>query len=207
MYSTGHFVHQSMAGSLQKFLYRTIALNVFMEPTDIYEQQPPKSLYLNVIQSELSRIVTENIKTVAPIDFCLNGSILDPLKSDEYPPSLLEGHEDDPPGEKQSNFFKIFVYIAIYFNNGPSIIIHWIQLSHNLIGKPERVIVDNIPPVFDSISTIKTEIVISRIRYFICFLICIVYYYGKTWIELLELYTVLDYFTLNAYFEHFVFGK
>ncbi len=99
---------------MQRFMYRTFVLNVFMETTDVYDQQPPNSLYLSATRIELLRIVSENISVMMPIDFCLNEITLNALESDKYPPSLLEGHEDDPLDEKQSNFVEIFVYIIIY---------------------------------------------------------------------------------------------
>ncbi len=81
-----------------------------MESKDVYDQQPSKSTYLSAVWDELLKTVSENINSMVPIDFCLNKSTLDALESDKYPPSLLEGHEDDPWDEKQSNFFEIFVY-------------------------------------------------------------------------------------------------
>ncbi len=96
-----------MADLLQKFLYRTILLNVFMQSTVIYDQQPPKSFHLNAIRLELLKFVSENINAMVPIDFCLNETTLEALESNKFLPSLLAGHEDDPLDEKQSNFLFI----------------------------------------------------------------------------------------------------
>ncbi len=91
---------------------------------DVHDQQPPNSLLLCAIGQEILKAVSKKINSIVPIDFFLDKTALDALKSDAYPPSLLEGHENDPWDEKQSNFVKIFVYIIIYFNARAIIIMH-----------------------------------------------------------------------------------
>ncbi len=76
-----------------------------------YSQQPPKYMNLTVIQLLMLNIMSENFNSAVPIDFCLNETTLMALLSNKHPPSIredlpsiLEGHEDDPLDEKQSNF-------------------------------------------------------------------------------------------------------
>ncbi len=111
---------------MYKFLHRTFVLNMFMEAADVYCQQPPKSMNWIVMQQELLKLVSDNINYVVPIDFCLNEITLNALDSNEYPSSVLEGHENDPLDEKRSNFVEIFVsnVVYLYFNTRANIIIH-----------------------------------------------------------------------------------
>ncbi len=86
-----------------------------MSSKNVYDQQPPNPLYFSITRPEILITASENNKRLVPIDFCLNKTILDTLESDENSHYLLEGHEDDPLDEKQSNCAEIFVYVAIYF--------------------------------------------------------------------------------------------
>ncbi len=81
-----------------------------MESTNAYDQQPPISMHMSAMRHELLAIISKNINAVMPFDFYLNEVTLDALKSNEYPFSILDGHEYDPLDEKQSNFVEIFVY-------------------------------------------------------------------------------------------------
>ncbi len=119
-----------------KFLYKTFILNMFMESTDVYGQQPPKSTYLSALQQKLLKIVSEDINSMMPIDFCLNKTTLDTLYSDEYSPSILEGHEDDTLDEKQSNFEKFLFTFSIYlYFNTASIV----RIQHIVVRKIKKV--------------------------------------------------------------------
>ncbi len=66
------------------------------------------------MRNEILKTVSENINNWVLIDFCLNKSTLEAMDAERYPPSILEGHEDDPLDEKQSNYVEVFIYIAGY---------------------------------------------------------------------------------------------
>ncbi len=95
-----------------KLVYKTFLLNMLMQSTDVAVQLPPKSLYLNFIKIGLLKVAAKNINSLMPLDFFLNEALLGVLNLDECSP-MLQGHEDDPLDEKQSNIVEIFVYIAI----------------------------------------------------------------------------------------------